>query len=95
MERQLKKGIFAFDETVTYNTENFSCGRPELDDLLRQDMARHQKNGVLRAKVLLSDDEVPEIMGYYTLSGGSFEKEGMSSALRRKIPYQNAPSARL
>ncbi len=30
-------------------------------------------------------------MGYYTLSGGSFAKAGMSNAQRKQVPYRDAP----
>lgn len=91
MERQLKRGIFAYDVTASYNTDNFCCGRPELDTFLKTYMARQQKNNVLRARVILSDDPVPEIMGFYTLSSGSYEKDGMSGTRQRQVPCQNAP----
>lgn len=88
---QLKKGIFPFDQTASYRTENFDCGNSELNHFLNTQLARQHRLNVLRANVLLSDEPVPEIMGYYTLSGGCYEKAGMSSKRRRDVPYENAP----
>jgi len=91
MERQLKRGIFPYNTAAHYNTDNFSCGRPELDTFLQTGLARQQNNNMLRAQVILSDDPIPEIMGYYTLSSGSYEKSGMSGTRQRQVPYQNTP----
>ncbi|KOC88201.1 GNAT family N-acetyltransferase [Winslowiella iniecta] len=88
---QLKKGIFPFDHSADYHTENFDCGSEELNRFLKTQLARQHKLNVLRANVLLTDEPVPEIMGYYTLSGGCYEKAGMSSKRRREVPYENAP----
>lgn len=88
---QLKKGIFAFDAKQEYDTSSFSCGRPELDEFLQKNLARQQENHVLRAYFILSDDPIPQVMGYYTLSGGCFIKTGMSNARRKQVPYRDTP----
>lgn len=88
---KLKQGVFAFDAKQTYDTSSFSCGRPELDEFLKKHLARQHENHVLRAYFILSDDPVPMVMGYYTLSGGCFIKSGMSNARRKQVPYRDTP----
>jgi GNAT superfamily N-acetyltransferase len=91
---KLKQGVQPFDPAVPYKTDSFDCGRPVLDDFLKQHLAKQQQNHVLRGYVIQTDDpgqQSPEILGYYTLSGGCYTKAGMSNGRRKQVPYRDAP----
>lgn len=91
---KLKKGVQPYDLAVPYKTDSFDCGRPILDDFVKKDLAKQQKNHILRGYVIQTDEQgdgSPEIMGYYTLSGGSYTKAGMSNGRRKQVPYRDAP----
>lgn len=87
---KLKKGIFAFTESSSWSTSLFDCGSPELNLFLQNRLASQQRNNVLRAYVAVTSEPEPQIAGYYTLSGASFEKSLLGNQ-RRRIPYANAP----
>lgn len=88
---ELKKGIFPFNTQEQYDFPAFNCGRPELDDFLKNQLIKQQQNHILRAYLLLSADPVPQVMGYYTLSGGCYTKSGMSNVRRKQVLYRDAP----
>ena len=92
---RLIPGFQPFDLCAEYSMANFSCGVTHLDEFLKTDLHKMQGRSLLKGYVLLSDDEIPEIMGYYTLSGASFERGHLSNRLRKKIPYSNMPAVLL
>lgn len=88
--------IEMFAEDTEYDLSDFDCGEASLNIFLTAHLARQHKGRVLRAYLLLTHDEIPKVMGYYTLSGSCFEKASLpSNTLRRKIPYANVPSLTL
>jgi len=92
---RLIRGFQPFDLCTEYNMANFSCGVVHLDDFLKTSLKKMQERSLLKGYVLLSDDETPEIMGYYTLSGASFERGHLSNRMRKNIPYSNMPAVLL
>jgi GNAT superfamily N-acetyltransferase len=92
---RLIPGFQAFDPCTEYNMENFSCGIDHLDEFLKVNLAKLQSRNLLKGYVLVTDDDTPEIMGYYTLSGASFERGHLSSRARKQIPYSNMPAVLL
>ncbi|ARU94003.1 GNAT family N-acetyltransferase [Tatumella citrea] len=53
-------------------------------------------HGYFRRYVLITDDEIPKIVGFYTLSGSSFERDSLPTKSQQKeIPYSNAPAITL
>ncbi|QLK63924.1 GNAT family N-acetyltransferase (plasmid) [Enterobacteriaceae bacterium Kacie_13] len=92
---RLIPGFQAFDPCVDYNLDNFQCGIEHLDRFLKSELEKLQSRSLLKGYLLITDDEVPEVMGYYTLSGASFERGHLSSRSRKRIPYSNMPAVLL
>ena len=85
---KVKLSIVKFAAGMNLNVENFNCGRPELDDFLKKHLAKQHAGNVLKAYLLVTDDPVPEVMGYYTLSGGSYAKSAMTRQYQKQVPYR-------
>ncbi|XMM17910.1 GNAT family N-acetyltransferase [Escherichia coli] len=63
---------------------------------LTNHLKRQHEGKILRAYVLCTKEEMPEVLGYYTLSGSCFEKETLPPrSQERKVPYRNVPSITL
>jgi len=83
--------IEPFDLKKTYRYEDFCCGVTQLDTFLKQQMPIQQARRILRCYVLVTNETVPEILGFYTLSGASYERTHLSASQQRKLPYKNLP----
>lgn len=84
----VKLAIMKFSTDVTLNVENFCCGRPELDEFLKKHLAKQHADNILKAYLLVTDDEIPEVMGFYTVSGGSYAKASMTRSWQKQVPYR-------
>ena len=79
---------------TAHNKQKFSCGNTLLDNYLqkqaKQDVKRH-----LSACFVLVENEL--IIGYYTLSNASIERESVAESFRKKLPqsYHNIPTTLL
>ncbi len=86
----VKLKIVKFSAEMDFNAENFSCGRPELDDFLKNQLAAQHSRGLLKAYLLVTDDPVPEVLGYYTISGGSYTRSSMTRSFQKQAaPYRD------
>lgn len=84
----VKLKIVKFSAGMKANVENFCCGRPELDDFLKKHLAKQHLGNILKAYLLVTDEPVPDVMGFYTLSGGSYAKAAMTSRHKKQVPYR-------
>lgn len=90
----LKIEIYSGD--ASYNLSNFDCGEEYLNTFLTDHLKRQHDRKILRAYMLVTVEENPRVMGYYTLSGSCFEKEALpSKTQQKKMPYGNVPSITL
>lgn len=88
--------IAMYSEEIDYDLTHFDCGEPYMNTFLTEHLKRQHKNQILRGYMLLTKEEKPRVMGYYTLSGSSFEKRTLPSRQRQiAVPYENAPSVTL
>ncbi|MBZ0057752.1 GNAT family N-acetyltransferase [Leclercia adecarboxylata] len=88
--------IRMFSHETQYDLTEFDCGESTLNRFLFDHLARQHGGRLLRAYLLITDDPVPKVLGYYTLSGSCFEKESLpSKTQQRKVPYVNVPSVTL
>ncbi|WMY76607.1 N-acetyltransferase [Buttiauxella selenatireducens] len=88
--------IEMFSDSIEYDFSGFDCGETSLNVFLSDHLARQHKARILRGYLLITKDPKPKVLGYYTLSGSSFEKETLpSNTLKRKVPYANVPSVTL
>jgi len=74
--------------------EHFDCGEPALNEYLRRYARQNQDHGIGRTYVAVPEGE-SRIVGFYTLSAGSFEFEDVPDQLRRRLPRYPVPVAHL
>ena len=85
-----------FSEEVEYELSNFDCGEEYLNTFLTDHLKRQHNSKILRGYVLVTREDKPRVMGYYTLSGSCFEKILLPSKTQQKrVPYKNVPSVTL
>ncbi|ARJ41006.1 GNAT family N-acetyltransferase [Pantoea alhagi] len=85
-----------FTDENRYKISHFDCGKATLNKFLIEHLRRQHNGKVLRAYVLKNHEADPKILGYYTLSGGSFERSTLPSRTQqKKIPYKNVPCVTL
>jgi GNAT superfamily N-acetyltransferase len=77
-----------------HQRDRFACGRVELDDYLRRYASQDGRRDLTRAFVAIQPGQ-PEVLGYYTLSAGSVERERFPPERSRKLPHYPVPMARL
>lgn len=88
--------IEIFSGDVAYDLSHYDCGEESLNRFLTDHMARQHHGKYLRGYVLVTRDDAPRVLGYYTLSGSCFEKAWLPSKNQQKrVPYKNVPSVTL
>ncbi len=66
-----------------YNTDNFDCGIPSLDQWLRRQALKNEVSGASRTFVVCNEKEV---VGYYALATGSVIRQQAPGKIKRKMP---------
>lgn len=88
--------IELLSEDKNYDFAGFDCGEELLNTFLREHLVRQHTGKFLRAYLLIDKQPVPRVLGYYTLSGSSFEKAALPSKTQQKrVPYRNVPAITL
>ena len=72
--------------TGSHDRQSFDCGRPELNDWLRNIARQHQDKGLSKTFVAVHDDEPTRICGYYALTLAEVDTQTLSEARRKKLP---------
>ena len=72
--------------TGSHDRQSFDCGRPELNDWLRNIARQHQDKGLSKTFVAVLDDEPTRICGYYALTLAEVDTQTLSEARRKKLP---------
>jgi GNAT superfamily N-acetyltransferase len=65
---------------------SFSCGRPQLDQWLRNSALRVNKQGTGRTTVIHEGDGV--VLGYYTLAANALHRDTLPKAETRSVPRE-------
>ena len=74
-----------------HDRASFSCGEPALDGYLRRQAAQDAQRRIAQVFVA-AGERTGEIIGYYTLSAASFEKDRLPSELARRLPHYPVPA---
>jgi GNAT superfamily N-acetyltransferase len=78
-------------------TSGFVCGKRALDDYFARHALPNDQAGIGRAYVMrrsdADGDDVPRVLGFYTLSMASIGSEAAAAALERKLPRYPMPVA--
>ena len=77
----------------THDRKKFSCGKPLLDNYIRQ-QAKQDVKRKLSACFVMVDKETGRISGYYTLSSNSIASEFIPDSFRKNLPnsYSSLPT---
>lgn len=73
-------------------SRDFSCNQPALDEYFHRYARGNHKKGIGKTFVLMHDSRV---VGYYTISMGSVERESMTVEIARGLPAYPIPVARI
>ncbi|WP_407517570.1 GNAT family N-acetyltransferase [Elizabethkingia anophelis] len=74
-----------------HNKKDFSCGEDLLDRYLKQQANQDIKKGLATCTVIIDNNN--KVVGYYTLSSSSVEKDSLPEDLSKKFPpsYSSLP----
>jgi GNAT superfamily N-acetyltransferase len=78
--------------TDAHDRSGFSCGKPPLDEFLKNLAGQYDRRDFARTYVAVAPPD-PAVQGYYTLSGGSLELSVLPEAVRKKLPRHPVPLA--
>lgn len=78
-------------------TAGFSCGKHPLDDYFSRHALANDRAGIGRAYVLRraagDPEDLPSVLGFYTLSMAAAESAQLSQVLEKKLPKYPMPVA--
>lgn len=77
--------------TASFNRKAFSCGNQELDEYLRTFASQDIKRRIARVFVAYISGS-SDIIGYYTISAASYNKESLPKEMAKKLPYYPVPA---
>jgi len=77
-----------------HDRESFDCGRPELNNYLKQVAGQHVRKSLARVYVAHEESDPGRILGFYSLNGCEIQCEELPEPFRRKFP-QRIPAVRL
>ena len=75
-----------------HDRTDFSCGEPALDTYLQRQASQDIKRRIARVFVALGDTPA-KILGFYSLSAASFEKNALPAPLGKRLPHYPVPAA--
>lgn len=75
-----------------HDRKTFTCGEPALHEYLQRQALQDVRRRV--AQVFVAVGDAPEkILGYYTLSAASFQKEKLPPSVAKRLPHYPVPAA--
>jgi GNAT superfamily N-acetyltransferase len=82
--------VASLDKSI-HNRDAFDCGAAALNDYLKTQAARHQKQNVSRVYLLIDDDRAESILGFYALSAGEITRSDLDTKQAKKLPPHPVP----
>ncbi len=79
-------------DTEKHDVESFSCGVPELDRYLHE-RATHDYRRRVAVPHVLVESATGRIVGYYTLSMRSVDRNSFPRSIAKKLGYREVPVA--
>jgi len=73
-----------------HKRDDFSCGRPSLDDFIRTRVSQYEKRRLGKTFVAIPSDEM-RVIGYYTLAAGAVSFQQLPSDAAHKLPKHPVP----
>ena len=76
--------------TKRHSREDFSCGRPPLDDFIRYRVSQYARRKLGQTYVAVRAGDTA-VLGYYTLAAGSVSFEHLPADATRRLPRHPIP----
>ncbi|OOF34547.1 GNAT family N-acetyltransferase [Salinivibrio costicola] len=82
-----------FDPQKCYDFDKFDCGDGGLNGFLQNELVRQAEKGTLVAYLCIieSDQQPSEVVGFFTLSSSSLERNVFTNKCRKDLVYKSAP----
>jgi len=80
--------------TGSHDRQAFDCGRPQLNDWLRQVARQHQEKGLSKTFVAVREEDPARLCAYYALTLAELDSHHLPDAWRKKLP-RRSPGVRL
>ena len=77
-----------------HDRASFDCGKPELNNYLRQIAGQHVRKSLARVYVAYEESDPGRIVAFYSLNGCEIRSEELTEPFRNKFP-QRIPAVRL
>ncbi len=77
-----------------HDRKGFDCGNNDLNRYLRNTARQHAEKGISRTFVLVNENNMTEILGYFTLSSCEIVVDKLPRKYSKKYPLR-APAAKL
>lgn len=77
-----------------HDRESFDCGKPELNNYLRQVAGQHVRKSLARVYIAVEESNPARIVAFYALNGCEIQNVELPEPLRKKFP-QRIPAVRL
>jgi ribosomal protein S18 acetylase RimI-like enzyme len=77
-----------------HDRESFDCGKPELNNYLRQIAAQHIRKSLARVYVACEGNDPARIVAFYSLNGCEIRSDVLPEPFRKKFPGR-VPAVRL
>jgi len=77
-----------------HDRASFDCGKPELNNYLRQIAGQHVRKSLARVYVAYEESDPDRIVAFYSLNGCEIQGEELPERFRKKFP-QRIPAVRL
>lgn len=71
--------IEMINDEFDYDIGEFDCGEETLNTFLKDHLKRQHDGQILKGYVLVTKEQKPKLLGYYTLSGSCFERKMLPS----------------
>jgi ribosomal protein S18 acetylase RimI-like enzyme len=79
---------------TSHDRQSFSCGKPSLDEFLRQYASQYERRNLARSYVAIVPPEA-RVQGYYTLASGAVAFASLPAEEGRRLPRHPVPVAHL
>ena len=77
-----------------HDRASFDCGKPELNNYLRQIAGQHVRKSLARVYVAYEESDPGRIVAFYSLNGCEIRSEELPEPFRKRFP-QRIPAVRL
>lgn len=88
-----KVSVERYNSDTEYDFKSFDCGVPHLTEFLSKRMYKEAGKRILVPYLCVTTGDKGQkvVLGYFTLSSGSIERESLTTKPRKEVPYSTVP----